>query len=410
MENKYEYNKDKKIVHNVLGGSIFAIILALAICIVYYFSSTDTKSLESILPIGGETYSFDNTKVTEGNIEPVTDVSDMVEKVMPSVVSITETSIVQGYNNFFGFYQEQDQVASGSGSGIIVGEDDTYYYIVTNNHVVEDSDKIEVTFVDEKIVEAKIKGTDPENDLAIVSVEKKSMTDETKTKINIAAMGDSDTLRVGEVAIAIGNSLGYGQSVTVGYIGALNRKLELETGTMEAIQTDAAINPGNSGGALLNTNGEVIGINSAKLAAEEVEGMGYAIPISKAKPILDKLITKEVVDEDNKGYIGITGRTVSQEEIDVLSYKKGVFVVEVLDDGGAKAAGILPGDIITKVNGEKVTTIEGLIGKLESYKQGETIKVQLYRNTEGKLRKKVLKVTLSNKKVVEEEPETSQFD
>jgi serine protease Do len=206
------------------------------------------------------------------------------------------------------------------------------------------------------------------------------------------------------VAIAIGNSLGYGQSVTVGYIGALNRKLELENGTMEAIQTDAAINPGNSGGALLNIHGDVIGINSAKLAAEEVEGMGYAIPISKAQPILNRLIKKEVVDDVNKGYIGITGRTVNQEEIEVLKYKKGVFVVEVLDDGGAKAAGILPGDIITKVNKEKVSTIEGLISLLGSYKQGETVEVTLYRNSAGELKKKTIKVTLSNKKVVEEEP------
>jgi serine protease Do len=173
---------------------------------------------------------------------------------------------------------------------------------------------------------------------------------------------------------------------------------------MEAIQTDAAINPGNSGGALLNIHGDVIGINSAKLAAEEVEGMGYAIPISKAQPILNRLIKKEVVDDVNKGYIGITGRTVNQEEIEVLKYKKGVFVVEVLDDGGAKAAGILPGDIITKVNKEKVSTIEGLISLLGSYKQGETVEVTLYRNSEGELKKKTIKVTLSNKKVVEEEP------
>ena len=404
MDNNYEYNKDKKVFHNVLGATIFAVILAVGICVGYYVTATDIKSLDSILPLNGESYSFESTVVTDGNIEPVKDVSAMVENVMPSVVAITETSVVQGYSNFFGFYPGQGEVASGSGSGIIVEEDDANYYIVTNNHVVADADKIEVTFVDEKIVQAKVKGNDPDNDLAILTVEKKAVTEETKKKIAVAKMGDSDKVRVGEVAIAIGNSLGYGQSVTVGYIGALNRKLELENGTMEAIQTDAAINPGNSGGALLNIHGDVIGINSAKLAAEEVEGMGYAIPISKAQPILNRLIKKEVVDDVNKGYIGITGRTVNQEEIEVLKYKKGVFVVEVLDDGGAKAAGILPGDIITKVNKEKVSTIEGLISLLGSYKQGETVEVTLYRNSEGELKKKTIKVTLSNKKVVEEEP------
>ena len=404
MDNNYEYNKDKKVFHNVLGATIFAVILAVGICVGYYVTATDIKSLDSILPLNGESYSFESTVVTDGNIEPVKDVSAMVENVMPSVVAITETSVVQGYSNFFGFYPGQGEVASGSGSGIIVEEDDANYYIVTNNHVVADADKIDVTFVDEKIVQAKVKGNDPDNDLAILTVEKKAVTEETKKKIAVAKMGDSDKVRVGEVAIAIGNSLGYGQSVTVGYIGALNRKLELENGTMEAIQTDAAINPGNSGGALLNIHGDVIGINSAKLAAEEVEGMGYAIPISKAQPILNRLIKKEVVDDVNKGYIGITGRTVNQEEIEVLKYKKGVFVVEVLDDGGAKAAGILPGDIITKVNKEKVSTIEGLISLLGSYKQGETVEVTLYRNSAGELKKKTIKVTLSNKKVVEEEP------
>ena len=405
-------NKKNNKVHNVLGASILAVLFTAVACVAFYFMTSDKNNLDSLIPIGTEKYNFENTTVTSGDIKKVSDVSKIVDEVMPSVVAITETTIVDSYQNFFGFYQDS-QESVGSGSGIIVGQDDDNYYIVTNNHVVDGADKIEITFVDEKVVQAKVKGTDASNDLAIVSVAKKDMKESTLKTIKVAQMGDSDDLRVGETAIAIGNSLGYGQSVTLGYIGALNREVQLENGTMEAIQTDAAINPGNSGGALLNTDGEVIGINSAKLASEEVEGMGYAIPISKAKPILDKLITKEVVDEDEKGYIGITGRTVTDDEIEVLSYKKGVFVVSVSDNGGAKAAGMKQGDIITKVNDEKVTTIEGLISTLESYKKGEKVDVTIYRNNNGKLKKQTLQVTLGDAKSVSDDSDsadTEQFD
>ena len=345
-------------VNNVLGGSILAVIFTAIACVAFYFLTVDKNDFDSLLPVTGEKYTFDNTKVTSGNIKKTTDVSDVVEKVMPSVVAITETTIVDTYENFFGFYQGNKE-SVGNGSGIIIGQDDDNYYIVTNNHVIDGADKI----------------------------------------------------RVGDTAIAIGNSLGYGQSVTLGYVGALNRKVQLENGTMEAIQTDAAINPGNSGGALLDLDGNVIGINSAKLASQEVEGMGYAIPISKAKPILDKLITKKIVSKDEKGYFGITGRTVSEDEIKVLSYKEGVFVVSVSDKGGAKEAGIKEGDIITKLNGEKITTIEGLISELESYKKGETVNVTVYRKNGDKLKKKSLKVTLSGKEVITEDTEDEEeFD
>lgn len=400
---------EKKRIHSVLGASIFAVIFTACACVAFYFSTADKKDLSSIIPIGGEKYSFTNTTVTSGDIKEVSDVSDIVEKVMPSVVSITETTIVDNYDEFFGFYQGQ-QESQGSGSGIIIGQDDDNYYIATNNHVVDGANKIEITFVDSKVVEAKVKGTDASNDLAIVSVSKKKMKDSTKKKIVVATMGDSDKLRVGETAIAIGNSLGYGQSVTMGYIGALNREVELENGTMKAIQTDAAINPGNSGGALLNIEGEVIGINSAKLALEEVEGMGFAIPISKAKPILDKLIKKEVVSDEERGYLGITGRTVTDDEKEVLSYKEGVFVVSVTKNSGAGMAGIKEGDIITKVDDEKVTTIEGLISTLESYKKGDKIKVTILRNNAGKLKKKTIEVTLGGKESLTEQPDEENFD
>lgn len=402
-------DNEKKRIHSVLGASIFAVIFTACACVAFYFSTVDKKDLSSIIPIGGEKYSFTNTTVTSGDIKEVSDVSDIVEKVMPSVVSITETTIVDNYDEFFGFYQGQ-QESQGSGSGIIIGQDDDNYYIATNNHVVDGANKIEITFVDSKVVEAKVKGTDASNDLAIVSVSKKKMKDSTKKKIVVATMGDSDKLRVGETAIAIGNSLGYGQSVTMGYIGALNREVELENGTMKAIQTDAAINPGNSGGALLNIEGEVIGINSAKLASEEVEGMGFAIPISKAKPILDKLIKKEVVSDEERGYLGITGRTVTDDEKEVLSYKEGVFVVSVTKNSGAGMAGIKEGDIITKVDDEKVTTIEGLISTLESYKKGDKIKVTILRNNAGKLKKKTIEVTLGGKESLTEQPDEENFD
>lgn len=402
-------DNEKKRIHSVLGASIFAVIFTACACVAFYFSTVDKKDLSSIIPIGGEKYSFTNTTVTSGDIKEVSDVSDIVEKVMPSVVSITETTIVDNYDEFFGFYQGQ-QESQGSGSGIIIGQDDDNYYIATNNHVVDGANKIEITFVDSKVVEAKVKGTDASNDLAIVSVSKKKMKDSTKKKIVVATMGDSDILRVGETAIAIGNSLGYGQSVTMGYIGALNREVELENGTMKAIQTDAAINPGNSGGALLNIEGEVIGINSAKLASEEVEGMGFAIPISKAKPILDKLIKKEVVSDEERGYLGITGRTVTDDEKEVLSYKEGVFVVSVTKNSGAGMAGIKEGDIITKVDDEKVTTIEGLISTLESYKKGDKIKVTILRNNAGKLKKKTIEVSLGGKESLTEQPDEENFD
>lgn len=402
-------DNEKKRIHSVLGASIFAVIFTACACVAFYFSTVDKKDLSSIIPIGGEKYSFTNTTVTSGDIKEVSDVSDIVEKVMPSVVSITETTIVDNYDEFFGFYQGQ-QESQGSGSGIIIGQDDDNYYIATNNHVVDGANKIEITFVDSKVVEAKVKGTDASNDLAIVSVSKKKMKDSTKKKIVVATMGDSDKLRVGETAIAIGNSLGYGQSVTMGYIGALNREVELENGTMKAIQTDAAINPGNSGGALLNIEGEVIGINSAKLASEEVEGMGFAIPISKAKPILDKLIKKEVVSDEERGYLGITGRTVTDDEKEVLSYKEGVFVVSVTKNSGAGMAGIKEGDIITKVDDEKVTTIEGLISTLESYKKGDKIKVTILRNNAGKLKKKTIEVSLGGKESLTEQPDEENFD
>lgn len=407
--NVKEKDNEKKRIYSVLGASIFAVIFTACACVAFYFSTSDKKNLSSLIPVGGEKYNFNNTTVTSGDIKEVSDVSDIVDKVMPSVVAITETTIVDNYDEFFGFYQGQ-QEAKGSGSGIIIGQDDDNYYIATNNHVVDGASKIEITFVDSKVVEASAKGTDASNDLAIVSVAKKKMKDSTKKKIVVATMGDSDKLRVGETAIAIGNSLGYGQSVTMGYIGALNREVELENGTMKAIQTDAAINPGNSGGALLNTEGEVIGINSAKLASEEVEGMGFAIPISKAKPILDKLITKEVVSDEEKGYLGITGRTVSDDEKEILSYKEGVFVVSVTKNSGAGLASIKEGDIITKVDDEKVTTIEGLISTLESYKKGDKVKVVIYRKNSGKLKKKTVEVTLGGKESLTEQSDEENFD
>ena len=400
-------NKDKRFMQNVLGACVFALIVTVASCGVYYFTSGKDNKIANI--IGNNKYQFEATKVSSGNLDVKEDVSDIIDDVMPSVVSITEKKISTVYDYWFGFGSGQQQESTGSGSGILIEEDDDNYYIATNNHVIDGADKIEVTFIDNKVVKATTKGTDASNDLAIIAVAKKDVSDKTKKEIKIANMGDSDKLRVGEQVIAIGNALGYGQSVTSGYVSAKDRELEFDNGTMTAIQTDAAINPGNSGGALINIKGEVIGISSAKLASQEVEGMGYAIPISKASPILDKLIKKEKVSEKDKGYLGITIREISKEEKEILSYPDGVYVNSVGKDGGAAAAGMKPGDIITKVDGDKVKSTDALLNKIAEYKIGETIKIEVKRNNKGEFKEVELNVTLT-KQVIEQTPEPNKFN
>ena len=300
------------------------------------------------------------------------DVADVAEKVMPSVVSINTISIQEVQNFFFGGTTQYETPSSGS--GIIISQSDTEVLIATNNHVVQGSKELTVTFIDGSSIDAQIKGTDSDMDLAIIAVSLSKMEEETKGKIKVATLGDSDALRVGEPAIAIGNALGYGQSVTVGIVSALKRTIENHKG--ELIQTDAAINPGNSGGALLNANGEVIGINTAKASEVSVEGMGYAIPISDAIEILNTLMnreTREKVPASQRGTIGISGLTVDAQTSQYYNMPEGVYVKEIVKGSGAEKANLPLNCIITEIDGYDVDSMEELQEQLQYYKAGETV-------------------------------------
>ena len=289
------------------------------------------------------------------------------------MVAITCTSIEEVQS----FWGTQSYQAEGAGSGIIVAQNDTELLIATNNHVVSGAESLSVCFNDDKeqVYEAVIKGTDPNNDLAVVAINLDDISEETMSSIKIATLGDSDTLTVGEQIVAIGNALGYGQSVTSGIVSALDREVTIDNITSSLIQVDAAINPGNSGGALFNMKGELVGINSAKYASEEVEGMGYAIPITKAKDILNELMTRQTrtkVDEDKRGYLGISCLDVSSDVSEMYDLPSGVYVKEVGKGGAAEKAGIQAGDIITKFDGLSISDKETLVRNLEYYASGET--------------------------------------
>ena len=343
--------------------------------------------------------------VTQGaSSAVVTDVTEVVENTMPSIVSITNQMIISG-TDFWGQNMQQEQEAAGS--GIIIGENDNELLVVTNNHVVADSNKISVKFIDDEVVEAQIKGTSPSMDLAVIAVKLSDVKDSTKDSIAIATMGDSDTLKVGEPVIAIGNALGYGQSVTTGVVSALNRTLEVsETGTSNAlIQTDAAINPGNSGGALLDIKGQVIGINSNKIGGSTVEGMGYAIPISSAQPIIEELMnqeTKEKVDEGNRGFLGISCINVTKAMGDAYGMPEGIYVAQVYAGTGADNAGLVKGDIITGFAGATVTTQDDLTNAMQYYAVGDTVELTVMRGnpTEGYKEQKV-SITLTSQEAME---------
>nr|WP_296266994.1 trypsin-like peptidase domain-containing protein [uncultured Merdimonas sp.] len=314
-----------------------------------------------------------STELTTSSGSTVTsDVAEISANAMPSIVSITNMSIEE-VQNFFGGVQEQQ--SESAGSGIIIGQNDSELLIVTNNHVVEGNDTLTVTFIDEESVEANVKGTDANKDLAVVAVKLDDIPDSTMDKIAVATMGDSTEIQVGEPAIAIGNALGYGQSVTTGIISATERTMDGYDGTL--LQTDAAINPGNSGGALLNANGEVIGINTAKVAADSVEGMGYAIPISDASETITSLMNQETktrVSEDEQGYIGIRSEAdVTSDLAEMYNMPTGVYVSEVIDGGAAQKAGIERGSIITAINGTSVNGMTALQEQLQYYRAGETV-------------------------------------
>ena len=320
-------------------------------------------------------------------------VTEVAKNAMPSIVSITNMS-VQEVQNFFGGTQKQK--SESAGSGIIVGQNDSELLIVTNNHVVEGSSTLTVTFIDEESVEADIKGTDSDKDLAVVAVPLSKIKDSTMNKIAVATLGDSDKTQVGDQVIAIGNALGYGQSVTTGIVSAKERTMDSYDGKL--LQTDAAINPGNSGGALLNANGEVIGINSAKIATETVEGIGYAIPVSDVSDLITNLMnqkTKTKVAESERGYIGIKGVDVTSDSAQMYNMPTGVYVSEVISGGGAEKAGITKGAVITGIEGTTVDGMDALQEQLQYYKAGEKVKITVQTQSKnGEYGKNDVEVTL----------------
>lgn len=320
-----------------------------------------------------QTSTSSSTELTTSSGSTVSsDIATISANAMPSIVSITNMS-VEEVQNFFGGIQEQQ--SESVGSGIIIGQNDSELLIATNNHVVEGNDTLTVTFIDEESVEANVKGTNSSKDLAVVAVNLNDIKDSTKEEIAVATMGDSNEIQVGEPAIAIGNALGYGQSVTTGIISAKDRTMDGYDGSL--LQTDAAINPGNSGGALLNANGEVVGINTAKVSADSVEGMGYAIPISDASDIITDLMnqeTKTKVSEEEQGYIGIRSEAdVTSDLADMYNMPTGVYVSEIIDGGAAQKAGIQRGSIITAINGTSVDGMTALQEQLQYYRAGETV-------------------------------------
>lgn len=367
---KKKGGNSKKWLSIVSGGLVFGIVACAAFqagnIIVDRVTGGEAKEVRQ---------TSTTTQLNQTSSTVTSDVSGIVEQAMPSIVSITNMSI-QEVQNFFG--QTQEQESESLGSGIIIQQSDTELLIATNNHVVEGADTLTVTFVDEENVEANIKGTDPSKDLAIVAVPLESIKDSTMETIAIATLGDSNEVQVGEPAIAIGNALGYGQSVTTGIISATNRQIDMDGFDSELIQTDAAINPGNSGGALLNANGAVIGINTAKINSSVAEGMGYAIPISDASEVLTNLMnreTRERVSDEARGYLGITGQDVSSDIGEAYNMPTGVYISEVTKGSGAEQAGLSRGSIITGMEGVTIDSMETLQDQLSYYAVGETVEL-----------------------------------
>lgn len=395
LENNEKRNTMKKMIKKGASISLCAVLTgglaAGAFQGVNTITGWNTQSVSAASNSKAEltTTKDESDSSTKGSL----DVSDIVAEAMPSVVSITTKSIqeVQSYYGMFGYggYAPQEQEVEGSGSGIIIGKNDTELLVATNYHVVEDADTLSVCFVDNEAYEGSVKGYDENKDLAVVSVLLDDISDDTMDQISIATIGSSDDLVVGEQVVAIGNALGYGQSVTTGIVSAKNRRLDSTTSSVESgdvdstdgvnlIQTDAAINPGNSGGALLNMNGEVVGINSAKLASTEVEGMGYAIAISDVSDILENLmneVKRDRLEDDEHGILGITGSTVSTEGIQIYGIPQGVYVSDVTEGGAADEAGIKKNYVITAFDGKSITSIDQLVERLYYYAPGEEVDV-----------------------------------
>lgn len=384
------------LIFGLVGGGVFTGVSYIGMRAI---SNSSTASAKLTTTTSGGT-----KQTSSGDAKDLTDVSSVVDEVMPSIVAITNTGTVT-YNSFFG---KQSQQSQSCGSGIIVSEDDDYLYIATNNHVVADSEELTVQFDDDSVVKAEIRGTDPDDDLAVVRVKKADLGKDTYSNIKIATIGDSESVAVGSPAIAIGNALGYGQSVTTGIVSALNRTVttqDSQTGETvtnnKLIQTDAAINPGNSGGALLNENGEVIGINSVKYSSTEVEGIGYAIPMSVAKPIIESLIQDGKYTNENQAYLGIKGGDVSSEMV-AYGFPQGVYVSSVSAGSGAANAGLQEGDIITAVDSTKISSMTELQSALKSYKAGDKVTLTVARQSGRQYEESKVEVTLSSAKDIQQ--------
>lgn len=402
LGNKKQSKKDffKTMTRGAAYAAIFGLVAGASFSGFQYVSSTFHTTAEKPASKEEEKEQLSladnisqNKIVKTGNTAGI-DVSLIAENVMPSIVAI-DCQVIQKNTTFFG--QEIQSEGTGSGTGIIIKQDKDYLYIASNNHVVADSESIEVTFHDGKKANATIKGTDASLDLAVIAIKLSDLSSDTKSAIKIATLGDSTTLKVGEMSVAIGNALGYGQSVTVGYISAVSREVEMDNGTMTLIQTDAAINPGNSGGALVNSNGEVIGINSAKFASDEIEGMGFAIPVSDAIPILEDLMNREEIKEADQGYLGIIGVSIEEEYQELYHMPAGVFISSIEENSPAEKAGLKEGYIITKIKGRSVSAISDIENIMTYTKYGTTIEITYQTQTDGTYTEKTTNLTLGKK-------------
>ena len=321
------------------------------------------------------------------------DLSDVVEKVMPSLVAIT----TEGEESIISWFGKQTRKTQDMGSGVIVDKDQKSLYIITNNHVIDGARKLVVAFEDGSTAKGEIKGTAAYTDLALVEVKLDSLAKKTLDRIKVARLGDSNEIKVGQMVMAIGNALGYGQSLTVGYVSAKDRVVNINDITMKLIQTDAAINPGNSGGALLNLNGEVVGINSAKFSDRAVEGMGYAIPMATVKPLINELKTKKNITDTERGYLGIYYREIDDASHQSFNMPYGLYITDVADNGGAKKAGLIKGDIIVAVNDNETLKSDAINSIILGKKKGEQVKVTFYRYENGEYVKKDVNVTLAER-------------
>lgn len=376
----------------IAGGTMFGVNTAGRYLMDQYMPKSETQLTIAQAPTA------DQSGEEASTLRTGMDVSEIAANAMPSVVAINNTMLMQ-QQTWFGPGRTVE--VPSSGSGIIVGQNDSELLIVTNNHVVEDSSQLTVTFIDNSQVNATIKGTDAEQDLAVIAVSLKDIPAEAMSQIKIATLGNSDALKVGQGVVAIGNALGYGQSVTVGYISALDREVKTnETDVKKLLQTDAAINPGNSGGALLNMRGEVIGINSAKYSSTEVEGMGYAIPVSQVKDIINQLMNRKnrtEVAEAQQGYLGIQGQNIDDNAASMYGMPKGIYIYKILENGAASKSDLKEKDIVTKFDGQSVRTMAELKDLMKYYRSGETVELTVQSLENGQYEERTVSVTLGTR-------------